>query len=195
MIMNNIEEYCSNMLLDGVCRKLPFHNLAHTEEVVRNVKKICYELQINSKETELIIIAAWFHDVGFSKVYYGHEEVSMQFAKVYLENIQYESHEIEIVLSCINATKMPQQPESLYEKILCDADMFHVGTPHFFYRNILLRQEWKSKNIMAVTDSEWYQINLEFLHNFHFHTKYGVDFLEKEKLVNEHKIKDILNYY
>ena len=35
---------------------------------------------------------------------------------------------IQRVSSCIQATRMPQSPLSQVEKIMCDADLYHLGT-------------------------------------------------------------------
>jgi hypothetical protein len=47
---------------------------------------------------------------------------------------------IDTILSCIEAIKMPQHPSNEYTEALCDADVFHIGTPDLFYKKLLLRR-------------------------------------------------------
>ena len=41
----------------------------------------------------------------------------------------------------IIATTMPQRPKNLVEKVVCDADLIHIGTKEFFRKNDLLKEE------------------------------------------------------
>jgi len=193
-LQSTAKTYCSDLIAHKCCQ-LPFHNLLHTEEVVSNVKLLTNELALSPEETEVVVIAAWFHDTGFSKTYSGHEEESKKLAKVFLEKLKYASSKIESILCCIDATKLPQQPENKYAEILCDADVFHIGTPNFFYKKMLLRRELELKNIRTTTELEWCKINLDFLEGHNFKTTYGKDVLEKGKQENIKKIQTILTYF
>ena len=128
------------------------------------------------------------------KKYQGHEDVSKSLASKYLENASYALDKIEMVLSCIEATKMPQHPSNTYTEVFCDADDFHIGASDFFYKKLLLRREWDIKGMIHVENLEWHQLNLKFLHDHHFHTKYGKDVLEPGKLDIEEKAKYILSF-
>lgn len=193
-MIREVENYCCDLLVKSDCAKLPFHNLEHTKEVVSNVGVIAEYLGLSPEETELVATAAWFHDTGHSEVYQGHEEVSKGLAETFLEKEGYPKEKLTNVLSCIDATKMPQQPENSYSEILCDADVFHIGTPDFFFKKLLLRMEWDLKGIMKVTDIEWHKLNRDFLHDHHFHSKYGKEVLEIGKRENEKKVEYILGF-
>jgi HD-GYP domain-containing protein (c-di-GMP phosphodiesterase class II) len=65
-ILDIVSNYCQEHLSISECAKLPFHNLQHTLEVVERVKLIAQNCSLSSEETELILIAARFHDTGFS---------------------------------------------------------------------------------------------------------------------------------
>jgi predicted metal-dependent HD superfamily phosphohydrolase len=57
---------------------------------------------------------------------------------------------IEKVKACILATEMPQKPVGLLQEIICDADLFHLGTEDFSDRSKLVRKEIrKGKNHCA----------------------------------------------
>ena len=189
-----VKKYCTTLLAKSACSQLPFHNLDHTKEVVSNVKEIADYLGLSKEEKEPIIIAAWFHDIGHSEIYSGHEEVSKRFANAFLEKEGYPKEKTALILSCIDATKMPQKPDNKYAEILCDADVFHIATKDFFFKKILLRREWDLKGILKVKDIEWHKLNRDFLHDHHFHTPYGKSILEIGKKENEKKVKYILSF-
>ncbi|MFC4634129.1 HD domain-containing protein [Dokdonia ponticola] len=194
-MIKEVEMYCRNLLHTTRCKTLPFHNLTHTEEVVLHVNHICNAMDVDQKDKELVITAAWFHDTGFSKTYKGHEEESKNIAIQFLSELGTEEEVIKNICVCIEATKIPQTPTTTLAEILCDADIFHISTPHFYYRKILLRREWEVYCNMSMTDKEWHELNLDFLKNIHFKSTYGKEILEKGKQENIKKVQQILAYY
>ena len=152
-------------------------------------------MDISEQDTEVLIIAAWFHDTGFSVTYKGHEDESKRIATAYLKLQKANQDIIDKVCNCIDATKMPQCPTTKLAEILCDADIFHISNEHFFYRKLLLRREWEVFCNNKVTDLEWHKLNLDFLQKHHFRTFYGKKILEQGKHENMSKVKRILKYH
>ncbi len=190
-----VKKKCLNILEDTNCSILPFHNDIHTIEVVTNVGTIGTGLGITQDDLEPIIIAAWFHDTGFSEVYHGHENVSKRLANDFLNTLEYDEDKLKIVLECIEATKMPQSPKSLNSEILCDSDMYHISQPNFFYRKLLIRREWEIFLNKSYSDKEWHLTNLQFIHDHQFFTPYGKRVMSKGKKINEEKVLKMLQYY
>lgn len=195
LIMNDVIEYCRNILVTSKVNKLPFHNLTHTQEVVTGVNIITEKEGITGNDCEIILIAAWFHDTGFTLKYHDHEEASISFAKEFLQIKGYPIVSIKQVIECIKATKMPQHPTTPLAEVLCDADLFHASTPNFFYRNLLLRKEWEIENGCIYSDIEWHKLNFEFLQNHQYFTKYGRDVLVTGQSSNIHKMQNLINIY
>jgi hypothetical protein len=79
---------------------------------------------------------------------------------------------------------MPQSPVSLIEKILCDADLFHLSTEDFKARNQLLKQERENLLGHKIDKKEWRKSNIQFLTQHKYFTDYGQDILEHKKLTN-----------
>jgi len=194
-MIKNVAAYCTDLLTSSKCATLPFHNLQHTKEVVQNVKYLCAAMDVNEEVTGILVIAAWFHDTGFSVTYKGHEDESKVIASRFLKEQEMGTGFIDKVCNCIDATKMPQCPTTEIAEILCDADIFHISNSHFFYRKLLLRREWEVFCDSKVTDLEWHKLNLEFLKKHHFRTVYGKDILEQGKQENIEKVVQILRYY
>ncbi|MCI5055489.1 MAG: HD domain-containing protein [Flavobacteriales bacterium] len=120
-ILEEVEHYCIQVLRKTECASHPFHNEQHTKEVVENVSIIGKQLSISSKELEPVIVSAWFHDLGFSEKYQGHEAVSATLARDFLVSQNYDEEKTNIVLSGIGATQKPQNLQNELAKVLCDA--------------------------------------------------------------------------
>tara|TARA_R110002049_G_scaffold126511_2_gene282703 strand:+ start:960 stop:1559 length:600 start_codon:yes stop_codon:yes gene_type:complete len=194
-MIKQVEKYCTNLLSSTEVDKLPFHNLLHTREVVQNVKYLCAAMDIGNRDTDLLIVAAWFHDTGFIETYIGHEEVSKALSKEFLTKIEMDNQSIQQICDFIEATKIPQHPTTELAEILCDADILHTSNLNFYYRKLLLRREWELFCDITKTDKEWHELNLEFLKNLHFKTSYGKNILEQGKQENIEKVERILRYY
>ena len=194
-MINSVATYCTDLLITSKCKELPFHNLQHTLEVVQNVNYLCAAMDINEQSTEILLIAAWFHDTGFSKKYKGHEDESKQIASKFLKQKKVDEVFINKVNDCIEATKMPQTPTSELAQILCDADIFHISIPHFFYRKLLLRLEWEMFCNLKIPNKEWHILNLKFLEEHNYKTKYAIKYMELGKQENINKLKQVLKFY
>ncbi len=194
-MIEKTEQYCTKLLSTSKCKELPFHNLQHTLEVVQKVKHITAAMNINNKDTKLLVVAAWFHDTGFSKTYQNHEDQSKGIAREFLSELGVDTLSIEKICNYIEATKMPQNPTNKLAEILCDADIFHISNSHFYFRKLLLKREWEVFCDLHVTDKEWHELNLDFLENFNFRSSYGKKYLEIGKQENVERVKNILLYY
>lgn len=187
-------EYCKGILMSMECLRYPYHNLAHTQEVVANVTIVSKDLYFSKEEIEMVQIAAWLHDIGYSRGYRNHEEASKQIANQFLNKENLGQEKINLICAMIEATKTPQRSKNIYEKVLCDADLFHIGSSDFFYRKLLLREEWEQYHNVILSNKEWYELNLEFLKNHQFKTEFGKSILEKGKQRNISKIVELLCY-
>ncbi len=192
MTIKSVTSYCSDLLQGAQFKNLPYHNFDHTQEVIDSVLIISNALGISKKEVEVMVIAACFHDTGFSETYHGHEEVSKRLAYDYLSKAKYKEDKIDSICACISATKLPQKPQDIFEAVLCDADMFHLGSTHFFYRNLLLRKEWELCCNLKMSNEEWEMNTIKFLENHSFKTSYGKTILEQGKQENLTKLKQLI---
>ncbi len=172
-ILNQAQAYVSS-LLNG---KLPgwavYHNLRHTEEIVEAVQEIGEGSRLNKSEMEIVLLGAWFHDVGYTEVADGHEEKGVEIATQFLQAKGYPQNKIEQVGGCIRATKVPQSPKTFSEEIVCDADVIHLGKKRFFDKSELLRMEMELRTGKTFTDVEWLKKNVEFISQENFHTAYA----------------------
>ena len=177
-ILVQVEAFVSKLFSKKINYLFLFHNIGHTRNVVKAAKKISRHYKLTSDNQFALILAAWFHDTGF---FYGtiegHETKSKNIARKFLKNKV--GNEIMLkVLGCIQATRMPQKPSSFIEKIICDADLFHLGTKKYKKLSLLLKKEREEYFRKKITDSEWIQKDIEFLISHQYFTSYCRKYLE-----------------
>lgn len=100
--------------------------------MVRAAEELAANYALNDHDHFVLLMAAWFHDTGFSSGQAEeHEKESIQIATVFLQNHNVDAETIQRISSCIQATRMPQSPLSQVEKIMCDSDLYHLGSTDF----------------------------------------------------------------
>lgn len=184
-ILSAARNYVTEFYTHKVDPGFVFHNLDHTEDVAQACSQIADHFQLEDAERFILILAAWFHDTGYSLgSASGHEEESIRIASGFLRDHHVDEEIIQKVGSCIQATRMPQSPVNQVEKILCDADLFHLATEDFKARNQLLKQEQETLLGHKIDKKEWRKNNIEFLSNHKYFTEYGKEVLEPKKYEN-----------
>jgi predicted metal-dependent HD superfamily phosphohydrolase len=161
-------------------KELYYHNLQHIERAVKAAEKISKHYTISEEDHLVLMLAAWLHDVGY--LFAGrdiHEEKSAELAEKFLKEQHVEEKVIDKVKQCILATKMPQKPCTLLEEIICDADLYDLGTEHFKENNKLVRKEVEQFLGKELTGSDWRRFSLEFLKQQSFKTEYGRTHLQQ----------------
>jgi len=191
-LIQEAKALAEQVFADSAFEKYPFHNLGHTLDVVDAVADIGKHCDLTEEELELALVAAWLHDVGYKNGPENHEDISAKIASELLGRLGTPHKKIKYVTTAILATKVPQQPKTLIEKVLCDADLYHISTAAYDAKGNLLRDEWKSAGLGEMTDQEWIQHNIEFMENHRFHTPYGQTILEEGKRKNIKRLKKYL---
>lgn len=181
-------EYVTAYLSTHLPKEFCYHDFFHTFSVVSAVDYLCTALSISKPETRILLLAAWFHDTGYTQQTEGHETVSAQIAEAFLKNKNTDAEEIERVKACIMATRYPQQAHNTLEQIICDADLLYITEPHFIERSALLRKEWSATIHKTFTNKEWYELSLQFLTNHTFKTAFCRAQFESSKQKNTEKV-------
>ncbi|MDX1543801.1 MAG: DUF5706 domain-containing protein [Christiangramia sp.] len=177
--MNNLIEKADKFVEELFKEKLPntfiYHNYQHTQRVVKSTKELIDNSEINVKDKEALILAAWLHDTGYIHTYKGHEEKSAEIAESFLKENNATQQLIDQVKKYIIATKFTNVPETLGEKIIRDADSSHFGKDYFEETSEFLRQELELHNIKNFTNAEWLEENiLVFTEKHEYYTDYAI---------------------
>ena len=150
-----------------------YHGIHHTFDVFDAALVIAENEKIDSADDlTLLKTAALFHDSGFTIDASKHEECGCDLAREILPACDYTDSQIDQICGMIMATKIPQQPLNLLERIICDADLDYLGRDDFFKIGDTLYQELKAfDKIKDVT--QWNQLQISFLSNHQYHTEFS----------------------
>jgi len=188
-ILKVTEEYVASMYEEHTAKCLYFHNLAHTKEVVKRSSEIAGHYELSENDSLVLFVAAWFHDTGYLFVSPKlHEEKSVQLMKEFAEKISLNETDIETISSCIMATKSPRNPADKLQKIMCDADTYHLGTKDFKKHNKNIRKE------LSCTEGDNFNLpafnerTAAFFKEHEFYTSYCRDLLNDQKQKNMKKL-------
>ncbi len=188
-LLLNAEKYVYNLLNTRIEAKYVFHNLAHTQRVVKKAIEIAADFKLEKEDAENIEIAALFHDTGYVVGIENHEEESVKIANSFLQNNKVDASRITVISNLILATKINYTPKNDLEKIIADADCAHLGSKNFFDYTSLLRKEWELTGLKKVDDAEWLTINIDFFTEKHrFYTVYALKKWTKNKEKNLAKL-------
>lgn len=185
MIQNNdqllplVEEHVKAYFTNNMPEQYCFHNFDHTAQVVHASVQLAEKEQLDTFTLGLLKVAAWFHDTGYNEGGPGHEQRSADLAESFLRD-KLSPEQISTIRGMILATKIPQSPQSIAEKIICDADLSHLGNEHFWERNDLLKEEMEANGI-KMNKNEWLQFEINFISNHRYHTQAATDLFEGNK--------------
>ncbi|MFY0602922.1 MAG: HD domain-containing protein [Flavobacteriaceae bacterium] len=170
------EKFVSSLLNDALPREFVYHNLSHTQRVVAATKEIIEAEKIAEDAANALIVAAWFHDTGYTKEKEHHEEAGVVIAKEFLKKHDVSDDFINEVSHLIIATKMGYEPLNLSEKVIRDADCSHFPDKNYSQISELLRHEWESTQNTSYTDIAWIEENISFFTKHHrFYTDFALE--------------------
>lgn len=163
-----------SFILDILYHKLPakltYHNVGHTERVIEHAALLAEAEGITDAELDILLTAAAYHDSGFIEAYTGHEEVSCTHARQYLPQFGFSPADIDKICEIIMATKVPQTPHSKLATILCDADLYYLGTDDYAIVAEQLFDEFLNEGIVK-DKMEWQRQQLRFLRGHTYFTE------------------------
>lgn len=139
-----------------------YHNLVHIINVIRAVDTLIGSWTtpaISPADRDLILIAAWFHDVVYDPKRNNNEAESAEVARQFLVDIP--RHDlIDTIVSLVMATRYPSaMPANNLAPILRDADLSPLAFPRtaFMADARDIRQEYAH-----LSDEEWLKGRLAF---------------------------------
>jgi predicted metal-dependent HD superfamily phosphohydrolase len=183
-ILSAAQDFVSDLFINKVNKTIHFHTLQHTQEVVAGSETMAEYYHLEDEDRFALLLAAWFHDTGYSGGQAaGHENLSIEIATKFLNEHKVHQNIITKIVGCINATRLPQNPNSLIEQIICDADLFHLGTGDFKEKNKLLREELNDFGNLDLSKKDWRKKNIEFLSKHNYFTSYAKENLDPLKQV------------
>ena len=117
-LISKAEQFVTNYLNENLDTTFVYHNIAHTQRVVAKVLELTEEIELTEDEKEQLIIAAWFHDTGFTKTIDGHEKEGVKIATDFLKSENASDETIKTVSEIILATQMCYEPKNKLEGLI-----------------------------------------------------------------------------
>ncbi len=173
-----------------------YHNLEHTENVVKHATKIAGIMEFSEEDIEVVILAAWFHDTGYFRGFLKHEIISGEIAEKFLLENNYPEQKIQRVICAIQNTKIPYTTcDCQISMVLCDADLQHLASKNFMKSSDKLREERSALINHEFSTKTYWEETLIFLKKHTFKTEYGKKVLAKKKELNIQKVTEKVNSY
>ena len=158
-------------------KKLPkglaYHNMDHTEAVYSAALALAKAEKLSEYYTEMLLIAAAFHDVGFIEKYDSNERIGARIARETMTKESYPEDDMVMVENLIvRGTTLSADPNGIerqhpitrLERVLADADLFYLSGKYGEYSKTagLLRKEREAQGI-KVDELEWERSLVKFL--------------------------------
>lgn len=195
--LQKVEDYVLSILTERTPSNNVYHSVDHTRNVLNSSIEIGIKENLTPDEMEMVQIAAWFHDVGYVEKAEGHEEISAMYASNFLALENYPSDRIDLIIGCILATKVPQKPKNLLEKIICDSDLNHLGRSTFIEMNDRYRLEIQNNQHRVLSEYEWLTKTIDFMTRHRFFTDYAINNFSRQKEENlkfiQAQLEELLN--
>ncbi|AWW00208.1 Pycsar system effector family protein [Arcticibacterium luteifluviistationis] len=189
-ILDDIENYVSELIKTHADDHLIYHGIKHTQLVVSNAKMLAGYYKLNERDTFIVSASAWFHDTGYCNgTVEEHEERGVDFTIHFLNKYSIDKETLQEIAECIQATTIPQNPKNLLQEIICDADLFHFGTEDFDKFNESMKLETEHCSGEKISDKKWKKSTIKLLEGHTFKTSFGKDILANKKAENIAKLK------
>jgi predicted metal-dependent HD superfamily phosphohydrolase len=189
-LLENVKQYVLNYFDVHHEPDLLYHDVKHTQAVVSAATQIANHYQLNDEDFFVVVTAAWFHDIGYFTDKANHEAAAAQLAANFLKPLKVSDAIIKKIDGCVLATKMPQKPTGQLQEIVCDADLFHLGTDDFADKNKELRKEIERVKHIEIDKKAWRQKNIELLEAHRYFTDYAQLLLHDKQEKNLKKLKE-----
>ena len=197
--LQNANRYVNQRLANELHPRLYYHNRRHTiEDVFNTASDLAIRSNLDLTKRDLLLTAVLFHDLAWVNVQgnspedyaraHEHEVQGAAIARQVLPAMDYSTQEIDQVEKLILATRVPQQPGNLLERLIVDADMSSIGRVNFWITSMALREELAAFGHF-IPEIDWYWRQYHLLRNFTFFSDPGCELFDNQRLVNIHAIR------
>lgn len=189
-VIKEASEFIFTLFKEKLTSDHLYHNYRHTTETVKYCKELGEKYNLTSRDHEVLLLAAWFHDAGYTQVYAGHEEKGVEILKEFLRG-EYPQEDQKEIEALILSTRGDFTPDGTLQEILHDADYISIGKKTFDKRAQLLRIEWERILGKTYSELEWAEEQLNFLISTNFRTEEAsVNYNDqREENIREQRLK------
>lgn len=191
-ILRQAKAYITTLFEEKLPQQLVYHSFKHTNTTVKETRALGEAAGLDEADMEALELAAWFHDTGYLDTYEGHEYRSMERAVQWLQGKGYPADRVAVVKDLIRATHRDEPRETEMQQILVDADLSSLGRDDFQATGELLRAEWETVLGRTYSNTEWAEVQLNFLLASKFRSEAAKERYGEQYKVNVKEQKDRL---
>lgn len=193
-LIEQAEDFVVKLLKDKLSNSFTYHNIIHTRKMVAAVLTLADGMNVDDSDKEMLLIGAWFHDAGYINGCANHEDSSCTIAAQFLKEKGKSEEYITKITDLIKATAKEYVPQTLLEKIIKDADYYHLFSDDYMSSCEVLRKEWENTGNKSYSDKDWAAENWDFLVNKHrFYTDFALENWQPLKEKNIKRIQKKMN--
>ena len=188
---NTLRKTLLEILHHKLSKDLHYHGVHHTLDALKTCDLYLKKIKIAKHEAQLLRLGILFHDIGFTVSNDDHEIRGAEIAKELLAKYDFKTEDINIIVGLILSTKVPQTPNTLLEKMICDIDLDYLGRSDFYKISNYLFEELQY-TIGLKDKNEWNKIQVKFLKAHSFHTDFAIKKRQPEKEKRIKELKEII---
>ena len=189
MDFNRMRTHILNRMKSLQPENISYHGLPHTLNVEKAAVRYAKLEGVKNEDLLILRTATLFHDSGFIMQYDKNEIFGAKLAKAILPNFGYSDVQIAEIEKIILATQHDVAPETLLEKIMCDADHDYLGRKDYTGIAEKLRVELADFGT-KFNEIEWIDFQINFLENIHtYHTETARNIREEGKKSRVRELK------
>jgi exopolyphosphatase/pppGpp-phosphohydrolase len=163
----------------------------HTVDVVTEVELIGWAEGLDDEGILILKTAALFHDAGHTINYDEHEFHGTELARKILPEYGYSGEQIDKICIIIMATKLPPQPQDIFQEIICDADLDYLGRSDMIPVSNNLYKELHEQNKIG-SFNDWNRLQLKFISSHSYFTKTAQSLREVNKQMQIERIQKLI---
>ncbi len=172
-------------------KDLYYHGIHHTIDALDVCEIYLIEEKINEEDVDLLRIGVLMHDIGFTVSIENHEVRGVEMAEKLMSKHNFSPNEIEVVKELILATRVPQNPKTHLEKIICDVDLDYLGRSDYYtISDQLYKELFAYNNIESKT--EWNKVQIKFLERHKYHTDFAKKNRQPQKEMRIEELKELV---
>ena len=186
-------EHMRKDILNRIKALIPQEYIYHDIQHVMNVEKAAIRFAklegIDEDSILLLQTAALYHDSGFILKYANNETFAADLARANLPKFGYSKDQIETIAKIILSTGYDVEPQTILERIMCDADHDYLGRADYHNVALKLRKELELVGTV-MSNLEWIDFQLNYLegkHRFFTITAKNIRLLGKKARITELK--------
>ncbi len=191
-------EKLESFILEKLHKELPhylsYHNAFHTEEVIMHAMELGKGENLSEYDLSILRTAAALHDSGFLISNLNHEKHSCELARQHMPEFDYTPEEIDQVCGIIMTTQIPQSAFDKISRVLCDADIYYLGTNDYQLHSGRLFRELRHFT-PALSNENWLLQQISFLESHSYFTGTAKSKLDAKKRANLRYVKTSLRQH